>query len=82
MTLSTVAQYAKAIVGGIGAGIAAYVPAASDGHVTSGEWWTIVVAVLAGAGVIAAVPNKPKPGPSSAHPAAAALTDPPTPSPK
>jgi hypothetical protein len=83
MTLSTVAQYAKAIVGGVGAGIAAYVPAASDGQVTSGEWWTVVVAVLAGAGVIAAVPNKPKPGPSAAHPAAAAVIyDPPTPSQK
>jgi hypothetical protein len=62
VTLSKVAQYAKAIVGGVGAGIAAYVPAQADGHVTSGEWWTVVAAVLAGAGVVAAVPNaKPKP---------------------
>ena len=61
MTLNTVARYAKAIVGAAAAGIAAYIPAQSDGHVTSGEWWTVVLAVLVGAGVVAATPNaKPK----------------------
>jgi hypothetical protein len=56
--LSTILVYAKAIVGGLGAGIAAYVPAQADGHVTSGEWWTVVLAALIGAGVVGAVPNK------------------------
>ena len=58
MKLQKVAEYAKAGAGGVGAGVAAYVPAASDGHVTSGEWWTVAVAALVGAGVVGAVPNK------------------------
>jgi len=52
---------AKAIVGGASAGIAAYIPAQSDGHVTSGEWWTIVGAALVGAGLVGTVRNGPKP---------------------
>lgn len=58
MSVKKVAEYAKAVAGGAAAGVAAYVPAASDGHVTSGEWWTVVVAVLVGAGLVGAVPNK------------------------
>jgi len=58
MKLQKIAEYAKAVVGGVGAAVAAYIPAASDGHVTSGEWWTVALAALVGAGVIAAVPNK------------------------
>jgi hypothetical protein len=45
---------------------------------------TVVEFIILGAGAVGvyAVPNKPLPGPSPAHPAAAALTDPPTTSPK
>jgi hypothetical protein len=55
---TTILRYAKAVVGGLAAGVAALTPALADGTVSAGEWVTIAIAVLGGAGLIAVVPNK------------------------
>lgn len=57
--ISKVLQYAKAVIAGASAGIAVAIPAAADGHVTGTEWLGILAAVLAGSGLVAAIPNKP-----------------------
>jgi hypothetical protein len=59
--MTTVLRYAKAIVGAAAAGVAVYLTARTDGQVTTDEWLGILLAVLAGGGVVGAVPNKPKP---------------------
>lgn len=61
--ISKILQYAKAVIAGASAGVAVAIPAAADGHVTGTEWLGIVAAVLAGSGIVAAVPNKDKPTP-------------------
>jgi len=58
--MTTVLRYAKALVGAAAAGVAVYLTARSDGTVTTDEWLGILLAVLAGGGVVGAVPNKPK----------------------
>lgn len=53
-------NYTKAAAGFLAAGIVAYL-GAQDGGVTSNEWLTIVVAALAGSGLVYIAPkNKPK----------------------
>ena len=63
--MNTILRYAKAVAGGLAAGVAALTPALADGTVTGAEWLTIAIAVLAGAGIIAVVPNKPPTPPTS-----------------
>jgi hypothetical protein len=64
--LSTILRYAKAVAGGLAAGVAALTPALADGTVTTTEWVTIAIAVLGGAGIIAVVPNAKPPAPPTA----------------
>ncbi len=59
--MTAVLRYAKALAGAAAAGAAVYLTARSDGTVTTDEWLGILLAVLAGGGVVAGVPNKPKP---------------------
>jgi len=54
-----ISPYAKAIVGGIVAGLSAASVALSDGTVTPVEGIAITLAVIAGTGITWAVPNKP-----------------------
>ena len=55
------AEYAKAIVGAIVAGLSALsaylVNDTSLGDITAGQWVQVVIAVLAGLSVVWAVPN-------------------------
>jgi len=54
-----ISPYAKAIVGGIVAGLSAASVALGDGTVTPVEGIAIALAVIAGTGITWAVPNKP-----------------------
>lgn len=54
-------EYAKAVVGGLTAGITATIAALSDQVITDHEQLLIVSAALAGLGVVGIVPNAPKP---------------------
>jgi len=56
-------KYAKAIVAALTAGLGAYGTAVADGSVTAQEWVGVAVAVLAGLGLVWAVPNQPAPAP-------------------
>lgn len=58
--LAKIAYYAKAVAGGLVAGSAALTAALSDNHVTTAEWVTIVVAAVAGTGLVGLIPNKAK----------------------
>jgi peptidoglycan/LPS O-acetylase OafA/YrhL len=51
--------YAKAIVGALGAGLAALGVALADNTVTAGEWVTVAVATVGALGLVYAVPNRP-----------------------
>jgi hypothetical protein len=51
-------QYAKAIVAALIAGLTTLGGALSDGHVSTGEWIAVAIAVLGGLGFTAAVPNR------------------------
>lgn len=51
--------YTKAIASLVVTGLTAYITAASDGDVTTVDWISIAIAVLAAAGVIWAIPNTP-----------------------
>ena len=53
----SVNQFAKAVYGGITAGVAALGVALSDGNVTPVEWTVVIGAVLAAGAVVFAVPN-------------------------
>jgi hypothetical protein len=55
--VNKVSPYAKAIVGFVGAGLVAFL-GAQDGGVTGQEWIQILIAALAGSGLVYAVPNK------------------------
>ena len=63
--LTKILGYAKAVVGGIAAGIATLTPLAAAGPLTLTDWLGVVAAVLAGAGLVAVVPNKTTPPPAS-----------------
>jgi len=54
------APYAKAIVGGVVGGLTAAATALSDGSLDAVEWIGIVLAFIAGTGLVYAVPNKPE----------------------
>src|SRR5439155_1051762 len=56
---ATIGLYTKAIGSLVVTGLTAYITAASDGHVTSTDWITIVIAVLAALGVVWAIPSTP-----------------------
>jgi len=55
--VNSISPYAKALAGFVGAGLIAFL-GAQDGGVTQAEWVQIVVAALAGSGLIYVVPNK------------------------
>lgn len=52
-----IGSYAKAIVAALTAGAATLGTAMADDVVTNGEWVGVALAVLAGLGITAAVPN-------------------------
>lgn len=52
-------KYAKAIMGGLTAGLAALGTALADGQVTATEWVVVAGAVVAGLGFVWGVPNAP-----------------------
>ena len=58
--LAAIPRYAKSVAGGITALGGALGLALADQEVTLTEWIGIVSATLVGAGVVAAVPNRPK----------------------
>lgn len=51
-------RYAKAIMGGVVAGLGALGTALADGQVTATEWVVVASAVVAGLGLVWGVPNK------------------------
>ncbi|MFE9955822.1 hypothetical protein [Micromonospora sp. NPDC005299] len=51
--------YAKAVVGGLVAGLTAFGTALADDRVTNAEWVGVGLATLAALGLVYAVPNKP-----------------------
>ncbi|MGW4641789.1 hypothetical protein ACWEN6_24945 [Sphaerisporangium sp. NPDC004334] len=52
-----IGSVAKAIVSGAAAGVAALYTASGDGVIVTGEWVTIVLAVLGALGITYVVPN-------------------------
>lgn len=55
-------RYLKAIIGGLVTGLGVYL-ASRDGGMTADEWGDVLAAVLAGSGLVYAVPNaKPADG--------------------
>lgn len=54
-------RYAKAIMGGLTAGLGALGTALADGQVTAIEWVLVAAAVVAGLGFVWGVPNTPQP---------------------
>lgn len=54
-------RYRKAIVSAVMAGGALYLKADADDVITSAEWWEILSAAVAAAGVTWLVPNAPTP---------------------
>lgn len=53
-------EYVKAVVGGLSGGITVLIASLADNAVTDHEILLTVAAALAGAGIVAAVPNAPK----------------------
>ena len=51
-------KYAKAIMGGLTAGLSALGTALADGQLTATEWVVVAAAVMAGLGLVWGVPNK------------------------
>lgn len=51
-------KYAKAIMGGLTAGLSALGTALADGQVAATEWVVVAAAVVAGLGLVWGVPNK------------------------
>ncbi|WP_053205848.1 hypothetical protein [Jiangella muralis] len=54
--MSRLAPYAKAVAGGLAAGLAALGTALTDGAVSPAEWVAVASAFLAGTGIVAAAP--------------------------
>jgi len=57
--MKSIWQYRKAIIGGLVAGVSAYL-IDKEGGMTSGEWWEVISAVGAGAGFTWITPNAKK----------------------
>lgn len=57
--MSKLNPYAKAIVGGLVAGLGAYQTALMDGSVTAAEWAGVAIAALTAAAAVWATANKP-----------------------
>lgn len=62
------AQYTKAIVAAVVAGLSALQVAQADNVVTQNEWVTIAVAFVTGLGVVWGVPNVSKDGRNLSQP--------------
>lgn len=60
--MSKLNPYAKAIAGGLVAGLFAWL-GVRDGGITSEEWTTVLFAVVSGSGLVWLVPNVPAPRP-------------------
>jgi hypothetical protein len=58
--MSTIQEVAKAIAGAVTAFGTGLMTAATDGHVTSGEWYAIAGGALVAFGAVWTIPNKPK----------------------
>lgn len=54
-------RYAKAIMGGLTAGLSALGTAMADGQVSTVEWVMVAAAVVAGLGFVWGVPNAKEP---------------------
>jgi hypothetical protein len=74
--LTTILRYAKAVVGGLAAGIATLTPLASAGPLTLTDWLGVLAAVLGGAGLVAFVPNKTTTPPPSTGSAVSSVPPP------
>lgn len=55
--MKRLAPYAKAVAGGLAAGLAALGTALSDGAVSPAEWVAVASAFLAGTGIVYAAPK-------------------------
>lgn len=53
------AQYAKSVVGSLGAGLSSLLVALDDDLITTQEWTTAGVAALVGLGIVTVVQNRP-----------------------
>lgn len=56
--MTTIAPYAKALVGALVAGLTALLPALADERLTSTEVVTAVIAFLVALGAVYAIPNR------------------------
>lgn len=57
--MNHLAPYAKAIVGGIVAGLGTAATALAENGISDVEWIGIVLAFIAGTGFVYAIPNRP-----------------------
>jgi hypothetical protein len=55
--MTTLAPYAKAIIGALIAGLTAIATALTDGGVSASEWVTAAIATLVALGGVYAIPN-------------------------
>jgi hypothetical protein len=55
--VSAVSPYLKAVFGAAAAGLGAYIVAVGDGHVSGGDWGSILLAAVIAAGAVWGVPN-------------------------
>lgn len=57
--MSALAQVAKAIAGAVTAFGTGIITAATDDHITSGEWWAIIGGMLVAGAAVWTIPNRP-----------------------
>ena len=57
--MSAIAKVAKAIAGAVTAFGTGLITAATDGGISSSEWWVIIGGTLVGGAAVWTVPNKP-----------------------
>jgi hypothetical protein len=55
--------YAKALIGGLTAALAALGTGLENGHVSGPEWVAVLIAFVGGLGLVYVVPNRPGPPP-------------------
>lgn len=59
--MRTLATVSKALVGAAAAGAGAAATAASDGTITSGEWWAVAAATLVALAAVWSAPRNAEP---------------------
>lgn len=62
--MTSIAPYAKAVIGALVAGLASLQQALDDGTLSAQEWTGVAIATLSGLALIWAIPNK---DPEAAH---------------